>query len=43
MPAQRRDPFPEAAISWMVGESPPQRLLDLGSGRGRLARMAVAA
>jgi len=42
MPAQRRAPFPEAAISWMVGES-PQRLLDLGSGRGRLARMAAAA
>lgn len=42
MPAQRRTPFPETAIAWMVGDS-PQRVLDLGSDRGQLARMLAAA
>jgi SAM-dependent methyltransferase len=42
MPAQRRTPFPEAAIAWMVGDS-PRRVLDLGSDRGQLARMLTDA
>jgi SAM-dependent methyltransferase len=35
-------PFPEGAIAWMVGDA-PRRVLDLGSGRGRLARMLADA
>ena len=42
MPEPRRTPFPEAAISWMLGER-PLRVLDLGSDRGQLARMFAAA
>ncbi|GAB3920374.1 SAM-dependent methyltransferase [Microlunatus endophyticus] len=38
MPAERRTAFPEAAVAWMIGDA-PQRILDLGSGRGQLARM----
>lgn len=41
MPATRRTAFPEAALSWMLGDV-PQRVLDLGSHRGRLARMMLA-
>ncbi|HEY9293956.1 MAG TPA: methyltransferase domain-containing protein [Microlunatus sp.] len=42
MPEPRRTPFPEAAVTWMLGEA-PLRVLDLGSDRGRLARMMAAA
>ncbi|QDP95116.1 class I SAM-dependent methyltransferase [Microlunatus elymi] len=42
MPEPRRTAFPEAAITWMLGET-PLRVLDLGSDRGRLARMMAAA
>lgn len=38
----RRAPYPEAAATWMVGET-PARVLDLGSGAGAFARMLVDA
>jgi ubiquinone/menaquinone biosynthesis C-methylase UbiE len=34
--ATRRNPYPEAAAIWMVGEE-PKRVLDLGAGRGGFA------
>lgn len=36
----RRAPYPEAAASWLVGET-PARVLDLGSGPGAFAQMLV--
>jgi SAM-dependent methyltransferase len=36
--ATQRDPYPEAAAAWMVGE-PTMRVLDLGAGRGGFAAM----
>jgi ubiquinone/menaquinone biosynthesis C-methylase UbiE len=36
--ATQRDPYPEAAAVWMVGE-PTMRVLDLGAGRGGFAAM----
>lgn len=39
---RRRTPFPTPAIDWMIG-GPARRVLDVGSGRGALARMIVAA
>lgn len=38
MPQPRRTAFPEAAVSWMLGDR-PRRVLDLGSGRGSFARL----
>ena len=38
MSEPRRNAYPEAAVSWMLGDA-GQRVLDLGSGRGKLARM----
>lgn len=42
MSGSGRTPYPEAALSWMVGE-PRQRVLDLGSGEGAFAAMLHAA
>ncbi|WP_091524314.1 class I SAM-dependent methyltransferase [Microlunatus soli] len=42
MPEPRRTPFPVAALDWMAGND-PRRVLDLGSGRGRFARMLADA
>jgi SAM-dependent methyltransferase len=36
--ATQRNPYPEAAAAWMVGEE-PMRVLDLGAGRGGFASM----
>jgi len=36
--ATRRNPYPEAAAAWMVGDE-PMRVLDLGAGRGGFAAM----
>jgi SAM-dependent methyltransferase len=38
MSGTSRAPYPEAAPGWLVGET-PQRVLDLGSGRGGFAAM----
>jgi SAM-dependent methyltransferase len=36
--ATRRNPYPEAAAGWMIGEE-PRRVLDLGTGHGGFAAM----
>jgi len=42
MPQPQRTAFPEPAVAWMLGDS-PQRVLDLGSGRGGFASVMTSA